>query len=111
MEIDKWCPQPLVFDDSIFGEYLGTLVHNKDGAWEPAVKTDVSQPRCRVLFPRVPGGICAVTMMCGLREQATMTRAQNRLVDEQPDNIHNQSSYNDFGCFFAESKTLELRPA
>ena len=48
--------------------------------------------------------------MCGLREQATMTRAQNRLVDEQPDKIHNQSSYNDFGCYFAESKTLELRP-
>ena len=49
MEIDKWCPQPLVFDGSIFGEYLGTLVQNKDGAWEPAVKTDVSQPRCRVI--------------------------------------------------------------
>ena len=50
MEIDKWCPQPLVFDDSIFGEYLGTLVHNKDGAWELALKTDVSQRRCRIIF-------------------------------------------------------------
>ena len=42
MEIDKRCPQPPVFDDSIFGEYLGTLVHNEDGAWEPAQKTDVN---------------------------------------------------------------------
>ena len=40
-----------------------------------------------------------------------MNRVQNRLVDEQLENVHNQSSYNDFGCYFAESKTLELRPA
>ena len=40
-----------------------------------------------------------------------MNRLQNRLVDEQLENIHNQSSYNDFGCYVAESKTLELRPA
>ena len=26
MEIDKVCPQPSVFDDSIFGEYIGSLV-------------------------------------------------------------------------------------
>ena len=64
MEIDKWCPQPLVFDDSIFGEYLGTLAQNKDGAWEPALKTDVSQTRCRVIS-KSPCGICDVTMMCG----------------------------------------------
>ena len=45
MEIDKGCPQPPVFDDSIFGEYLGTLVQSKDGAREPVSKTDVSQRR------------------------------------------------------------------
>ena len=32
MEIDKGCVQPLVFDDSIFGECLGIIVQNKDGA-------------------------------------------------------------------------------
>ena len=47
MEIDKGCLQPSVYDP-IFGEYIGTLVKNAAGAWEPAVKTDVSQNRCRV---------------------------------------------------------------
>ena len=42
MVIDKGCPQPPVFDDSTFGEYLRTLVQNEDGAWEPAQKTDVN---------------------------------------------------------------------
>ena len=48
MEIDKGCLQPSVFDDSIFGEYIGSLVKNAVGNWEPAVKTNVSQNRCRV---------------------------------------------------------------
>ena len=38
MEIDKECLQPSVFDDSIFGEYCGSLVKNAVGSWEPAVK-------------------------------------------------------------------------
>ena len=39
MEIDKGCLQPSVFDDSIFREYIGSLVKNAAGIWEPAVKT------------------------------------------------------------------------
>ena len=45
IEIDKGCLQPSVFDDSIFGEYIGSLVKSAAGAWEPAVKTNVSQNR------------------------------------------------------------------
>ena len=48
MEMDKGCLQPSIFDDSIFGEYIGSLVKNAVGNWEPAVKTNVSQNRCRV---------------------------------------------------------------
>ena len=48
MEIYKGCLQPSIFDDSIFGEYIGSLVKNAVGNWEPAVKTNVSQNRCRV---------------------------------------------------------------
>ena len=29
MEVDEGCPQPPMFDDSIFGEYLGTLVQKR----------------------------------------------------------------------------------
>ena len=46
MEIDKGCLQPSVCDDSIFVEYIGSLVKNAAGVWEPAVKTYVSQNRC-----------------------------------------------------------------
>ena len=38
MELDKGCLQPSVFDDSIFGKYIGSLVKNEAGSWEPAVK-------------------------------------------------------------------------
>ena len=48
MEIDEGCLQPSVFDDSIFGEYFGSLVKNAAGAWEPVVITNVSQNRSRV---------------------------------------------------------------
>ena len=64
MEIGKGCLQPSIFDDSIFGEYIGSLVQNAVGNWELAVKTNVSQNRCRV-FRKVHGGICHVTMMFG----------------------------------------------
>ena len=50
MENDKGCLQPSVFDDSIFGEYIGSLVKNAAGVWELAVKTNVSQNRCRVFW-------------------------------------------------------------
>ena len=64
MEIDKGCLQPSVFDDSIFGEYIGTLCEHAAGAWGLAVKTSVSQNCCRV-FEKVHGGICHVTLMFG----------------------------------------------
>ena len=43
MEIDKGCLQPSIYDDPIFGEYIGSLVKNAAGVWELAVKTNVSQ--------------------------------------------------------------------
>ena len=49
MEVDKGCPLPPVFDDSIFGDYIGALFQNADGASELALKTDVRQHRCRVI--------------------------------------------------------------
>ena len=40
-----------------------------------------------------------------------MNRAQNRFVDEQLVQIHNQSSHDEFCCYFADQKTVQLRPA
>ena len=40
-----------------------------------------------------------------------MNRVQNRLEDEQMEQIYIQSSYEDFCCHFADHKTLQLRPA
>ena len=82
MEIDKGCPQPSVFDDSIFGEYIGSLLKNAAGALEPAVKTNVSQNRCRV-FGKSPWWDLSCDDDVWLHEQATMNRAQNSFVDEQ----------------------------
>ena len=82
MEIDKGCLQPSVFDDSIFGEYTGSLLKNAAGVWEPAVKTNVSQNRCRV-FGRSPWWDLSCDDDVWLHEQATMNRAQNSFVDEQ----------------------------
>ena len=48
MELDEGCLQPSVFDDSIFST-LAVLSKNEAGSWEPAVKTNVSQHRCRVI--------------------------------------------------------------
>ena len=43
MEIDEGCLQPSVYDDSIFGEYVGSLVKMQQAFGEFAVKTNVSQ--------------------------------------------------------------------
>ena len=102
MEIDKRCPQPSVYDNS--------LVQNKDGAWEPALKTDVSERRCRVIS-KSPWWNLSCDDDVWLREQATMNRVQNRLEDEHLEQIHSQRSHDDFCCYFADSKTLQLRPA
>ena len=64
MEIDKGCLQPSVFDDSIFGEYIGSLVKNPEGSWGPAVKP-MSVKTVVECSGKVHGGICHVTMMYG----------------------------------------------
>ena len=74
MEIDKGCLQQSVFDDSIFGEYIGSLVKNAAGAWEPALKTNVSQNRYRV-FGKSPRWDLSCDDDVWLHEQATMNRA------------------------------------
>ena len=81
MEIDKGCLQPSIFDDSIFGEYIGSLVKNAVGIWETAVKTNVSQNRCR-MFWKSPWWDLSCDDDVWLHEQATMNRAQNSFVDK-----------------------------
>ena len=100
MQIDKGCLQPSVFDDSIFGEYIGSLVQNAAGVWEPAVKNNVSQNRCRDLS-------CDDDVW--LHEQATMNRAQNSFVDKHLEHV--QSAHDEFLCYFADHKTMQTRPA
>ena len=82
MEIDRGCLQPSVFDDSIFAEYIGSLVKNTAGIWDFAVKTNVSQNRCRV-FGKSPWLDFSCDDDVWLHQQATMNRAQNSFVDEQ----------------------------
>ena len=108
MEIDKGCLQPSVFDDSIFGEYVGSLVKNAAGVWEPPVKTNVSQNRCRV-FGKSPWWDVSCDDDVWLHEQATMNRAQNLFVDKQLEQV--QSARDEFRCYFADHKTMQIRPA
>ena len=44
-----------------------------------------------------------------LREQATMNRAQNLSVDEQLEQV--QSAHDELRCYFADHKTMQIRPA
>ena len=108
MEIDKGCLQPSVFDDSIFGECIGSLVKNAAGIWEPAMKTNVSQNRCRV-FGKSPWWDLSCDDDVWLREQATMNRAQNSFVDEQLAQV--QSAHDELRCYIADHKTMQIRPA
>ena len=80
---------------------MGTLVKNAARAWELAVKTDVSQIRCRV-FGKSPWWDLSY-------EQATMNRAQNSFVDEQL--AHIQSAHGGLRCYFADHKTMHILPA
>ena len=105
MEIDKGCLQPSVFDESIFGEYIGTLAKNAAGAGELAVKTNVSQKRCRV-FRKGPWWDLSCDDDVWLHEQATMNRAQNSFVDEQLAQI--QSAHDELLCYFAYHKTMQI---
>ena len=108
LEIDKGCLQPSIFDDSIFGEYIGSLVQNAVGSWEPSVKNNVSQNRCRV-FRECPWWTLSCDDDAWLREQATMNRAQNLFVDEQLEQV--QSAHDELRCSFADNKTMHVRPA
>ena len=65
MELDKGCLQPSVFDDSIFGKYIGSLVKNEAGSWEPACEKPMSVKTVVGCSGKVHGGICHVTMMYG----------------------------------------------
>ena len=100
MEIDKGCLQPSVSDDSILGEYFGSLVKNAAGVCEPAVKTNVIQNRCRV-FGKSPWWDLSCDDDVWLHECATMNRAQNLFVDD----------HGEFRCYFADHKTMQIRPA
>ena len=88
-------------------EYIGSLVKNAAGTWEPAVKTNVSQNRCRV-FRKSPWWNLSCDDDIWLREQATMNRAQNSFVDEQ---AQVQSAHDELRCYFADHKTMQVRPA
>ena len=98
----------IFFDDSIFGGYIGSLVKNAAGFWEPAMKTKVSQNRCRV-FGKSPWWDLSCDDDVWLHEQATMNRAQNSLVDEQLAQI--QTAHDELLCYFADHKTMQIRPA
>ena len=105
MEIDKGCLQPSVFDDSILGEYIGSLVKTAAGSWEPAMKTNVSH--CRVIW-KSPWWDLSCDDDVWLHEQATMARAQNSFVDEQLEQV--QSANDEHRCYFADHKTMQIRP-
>ena len=78
------------------------------GNWEPAVKTNASQNRCR-MFRKSPWWNLSCDDDVWLREQATMNRAQNSFVDEQLEQV--QSAHDELRCYFADHKTLQIRPA
>ena len=63
MEIDIGCPQPPVYDDSSFGEYLGTIAQNNNGTLEPALEPPLDKRRESTSLPRYLRE--HVTMMCG----------------------------------------------
>ena len=78
------------------------LVNNAAGVWELAMKTNVSQNRCRV-FRKSPWWDLSCDDDVWLHEQATMNRAQNSFVDEQLEQI--QSAHDELRCYFADYKT------
>ena len=50
-----------------------------------------------------------VEFVMWFREQATMNRAQNSFVDEQLEQV--QSTHDELRCYFADHKTMQIRPA
>ena len=104
MKVDKGCPQ--------HPEYIETLAQTAGGVWESTLKTDVSQHRCRVISRIAwrPWWNLSCDGDVWLHEQTTMNRAQNLFVDERLARIHSRSSHDDSCCYFADHKTLRLRP-
>ena len=72
------------------------------------MKTNVTQNRCRV-FRKSPWWNLSCDDDVWLREQATMIRAQHSFVDEQLEQV--QSAHDELRCYFADHKTMEIRPA
>ena len=77
------------------------------GSWEHAVKTNVSQNRCRVIR-KSPWWDLSCDDDVWLHEQATMNRAQNSFVDKQLEQV--QSAHDELRCYFADHKTMQIRP-
>ena len=71
-------------------EYTGSLVKNAAGVWERAVKTNVSQNRCRV-FGKSPWWDLSCDDDEWLHKRATMNRAQNSFVDKQLEQVQSIS--------------------
>ena len=102
MEIDKGMSATICFRGlNLWG------VHWQSCSWEPAVKTNVSQNRCRV-FRKSPWWDLSCDDDVWLHEQATMNRAQNSFVDEQLEQI--QSAHDELLSYFADYKTMQIRP-
>ena len=72
------------------------------------MKTNVSQNRCRV-FRKSPWWNLSCDDDVWLREQATMNGAQNLFMDEQLEQV--QSAHDELRCYFADHKTMQVRPA
>ena len=87
---------------------FAVLFKNAGGDWEPAVKTNASQNRCRV-FRKSPWWDLSCDDDIWLCEQATMNRAQNSFVDEHLEQV--QSTHDELRCYFADHKTMQIRPA
>ena len=108
MEIDKGMSATICFRRLNLRGVHWQSCKNAAGVWEPAVKTTVSQNRCRA-FGKSPWWDLSCDDDVWLHEQATMNRAQNSFVDKQLEQV--QSAHDEFRCYFADHKTMQIRPA
>ena len=108
LEMDRGCLQPALFDDAMFGEYVGTIVQSTTGEWAPARHSNSSQYKCLVVR-KSPWWDMSCDDDVWLREQATMNRAQNHLVDEQLQAYTAACQTNTL--YFADRVAHQVRPA
>ena len=108
MEIDKGCLQPSVYDDSIFGEYIGSLVKKRSRHLGTCCENRC-QPKPLSVLRKSQWWDLSCDDDVWLHEQATMNRAQNSFVDEQLEQV--QSAHDEFRCYFEDHKTMQIRPA